>query len=211
MPAQDRFRRLEDNARSRRSWDGVGYPTKRVVTARRMTRAPEASLSHHVRRLLIGRVCILGVGNRYRRDDGAGSLVAEQLEGRTVALSIDAGEVPENYLEKVARSRPDTILIIDAVDFGGAPGELRVLEPEALASSRLSTHGLSLRMTAEFLRERTQARFAVLAIQPTDIALGTELSAEVSQAVRIVKETLLAALHDQTDGPHNGGGNGVDP
>ena len=66
-------------------------------------------------------------------------------------------------------------------------------------------------MTADFLRARTQARFAILAIQPADIALGTELSAEVSRAVRIVKETLLAALYDQTDGPHNGGGNGVDP
>ncbi len=171
----------------------------------------EPSFSRQVRRLLTGRVCLLGVGNRYRRDDGAGSLVAEQLEGRTGALSIDAGEVPENHLEKVARSRPDTILIVDAVDFGGAPGELRVLEPGALASSGPSTHGLSLQMTADFLRTRTQARLAVLAIQPAEIALGTELSAEVSHAVRTLKEILLAALQDHTGGLQARGEGGVDP
>ncbi len=176
-----------------------------------MNRAAEPSFPCQVRRLLAGRVCLLGVGHRYRGDDAAGSLVAEQLEGQTAALSIDAGEVPENYLEKVARSRPDTILIIDAVDFGGAPGELRVLEPEALVSSGPSTHGLSLQTTADFLKARTQAQLAVLAIQPAEIALGTELSAAVSRAVRILKETLLAALQDHMGGPHTRGGDGVDP
>ncbi len=171
----------------------------------------ESSFSHQIRRLLTGRVCLLGVGNRYRRDDGAGSLVAEQLEGQTGALSIDAGEVPENYLERVARSRPDTILIVDAVDFGGAPGELRLLEPEGLASSGPSTHGLSLQMTADFLRERPQARLAVLAIQPAGIALGTELSAEVSRAVRILKDMLLAALQDHAGGLHARGDDGTNP
>ena len=121
----------------------------------------ELSFSCQVRRLLAGRVCLLGVGNRLRGDDGVGSLVAEQLEGQTAALSIDAGEVPENYLEKVARSRPNTILILDAVDFGGAPGDLRVLEPEMVGSSRISTHGPSLQMTASFLKLRTRARLAI--------------------------------------------------
>ena len=67
-------------------------------------------VTRQLERLVAGRVCILGVGNRYRRDDGAGSLVAEHLAGRTDALIVDAGAVPENYLEKVARWRPDVIL-----------------------------------------------------------------------------------------------------
>jgi len=123
-----------------------------------------------------GRVVVLGVGNRFRRDDGVGSLLAEQLEGQTNVHVIDAGAVPENYLEMVARSRPDTILILDAVDFGGAPGDLRILEPELVGPSGVSTHALSLQITADFLRARTQAHLVVLAIQPADIGLGTELS-----------------------------------
>lgn len=168
----------------------------------RILNASEMPFSAQLKRTFDGRVCVLGVGNRYRRDDGAGSLVAEHLVGRTDARSIDAGEVPENYLEQVARSHPDTILILDAFDFGGAPGDLRILDPELVGSSGLSTHALSLRMTADFLRARTQARLALLAIQPADIGLGTELSQEVSRAVELLKETLVAVLNEYVNGQH---------
>lgn len=167
----------------------------------------KALVSCRLKGLLSGRVCVLGVGNRERCDDGAGSFVAERLGGRTGVLSIDAGAVPENYLEKVARSIPDTVLILDAVDFGGTAGEIRFLEPGSIALSGLSTHALSLQMTADYLKARTRARLAVLAIQPANVGYGTQLSDEVSRAVGLVQETLSNALrehandqHDQTGG-----------
>ncbi len=154
----------------------------------------ENSISSELEGVLAGRVCVLGVGNRDRRDDGAGSLVAERLAGGTTAPTFDAGAVPENYLEKVARLRPDTILIVDAADFGGAPGEARVLDPNTVAPAGLSTHALSLGMTAQFLEARTGARLVLLAIQPTDIGPGRGLSDAVFRAVRMIEETLMAAL-----------------
>lgn len=156
------------------------------------------SLSHELECQLVGRVCVLGVGNRCRRDDAVGSLLAERLAGRTGAFTIDAGAVPENYLEKVARTRPDTILIVDAVDFGGAPGDVRLIEPERVGSSGLSTHALSLRMATDFLRARTQARLVLLAIQPGDVRLGTGLSEALSEAACFLVQVLAGALrsHD---------------
>lgn len=177
----------------------------------RTDNAVEVSFSSQLKRLLEGRVCVLGVGNRYRRDDGAGSLVAEQLDGRTNARAIDAGAVPENYLEQVTRSNPDTVLILDAMDFGGAPGDLRIFDPEVVGSSGLSTHGLSLQITADYLKARTQARLVLLAIQPADIGLGTELSEEVSLAVHLLKETLLVALHEHVNKQRVRNDSGVDP
>ena len=56
-------------------------------------------------------------------------------------------------------------------------------------------------MTADFLVARTRAQLAVLAIQPAEIGLGTELSSEVSRAVWTLKEALLAALPDHGDSP----------
>ncbi len=161
--------------------------------------AVEAMFLSRLKRLMKGRVVVLGVGNRFRRDDGAGSLLAERLEGQTNVYAIDAGAVPENYLEKVARSRPDTILILDAVDFGGAPGDLRILEPQLVGPSGVSSHALSLQITADFLKARTQARLAVLAIQPADIGLGTELSEEGSRAVDLLKEALISALNEHVN------------
>ena len=166
----------------------------------------EALASRRLKGLLSGRVCVLGVGNRYRRDDGAGSLVAERLGGRTGALTIDAGAVPENYLEKVARSRPDTILILEAMDFGGAAGEIRILDPGSIAPSGLSTHALSLQMTAEFLKARTRARLVVLAIQPANVGYGTQLSDEVTCAVGLVQEALSDALRERASDQHDQAG-----
>ena len=141
-------------------------------------------LFDELQRLLTGRVCVLGIGNRLRRDDGCGSLVAEHLAEQDGVLAIDAGAVPENHLERVARLEPDTVLFIDAVDFGGAPGEVRILEAEQVVHGGLSTHAVSLSMAADYLTARTRARFALVAIQPADFSDGQGLSAEVAQAAR---------------------------
>lgn len=169
------------------------------------------ALGPELRRFLSGKVCVLGVGNRYRRDDGAGSLIAERLAGRTEALCVDAGAVPENYLEKVARSKPDTILIVDAADFGCAPGRVCILDPQSVDSAALSTHALSLRMTADFLQARTSARLALLAIQPADVRSGTEISEEVSRAVERLQETLSEILQMHITQQHPRSGTGAEP
>ncbi len=157
-------------------------------------RTSERDVPKSLGRVLTGSVCILGVGNRHRRDDGIGSLIAERLAGRLPAQVVDAGTVPENYLEKIARSRPDTVILVDAVDFGGDPGERRILDPGTLALEGLSSHALSLRMAAEYLNARTQAHVVLLAVQPADVGAGTELSDEVSQTMDLLEETLVHAL-----------------
>ena len=131
-----------------------------------------------------GHVCLLGIGNRYWRDDGVGSRIAEALESCEEFDVVDAGFIPENHLETVAGKHPDTILMIDATDFGGAPGEARLLYPDKVAYSGISTHAGSLRMLAEYLQARTQARIAVLAIQPADTSEGEGLSPLVSETFK---------------------------
>lgn len=147
-----------------------------------------------LRALLAGRVCVLGIGNRDRRDDGVGSLAAARLGARTRAMVLDAGAAPENYLEKAARFGPDAVLLIDAVDFGGRAGELRLIAPEQIASAGVSTHAVSLRMAAQFLEARTGARIALLAIQPAEVEEDTGLSAEAERALERVVDVLSTVL-----------------
>ena len=137
-----------------------------------------------------GRVCILGFGNRLWRDDGVGSCIAEALQNCPNLDSIDAGFVPENHLEIVARKNPDTILMIDAADFGGTPGETRLLQPGDVAVAGISTHAGSPQMLGKYLEARTGARVALLAIQPKDTSEGTELSPEVSATLTELVEKL---------------------
>ena len=139
---------------------------------------------------LKGRVCILGFGNRMWRDDGVGSCIAEALQDCPNLDSVDGGFVPENHLEVVASKNPDTILMIDAADFGGTPGETRLLQPGDVAVAGISTHAGSPQMLGKYLEARTGARVALLAIQPKDTSEGNELSPEVSATLKELVEKL---------------------
>lgn len=44
-------------------------------------------------------VLLLGVGNRQRQDDGVGSYLVRRLQKKIRIPSLDAGDVPENYIK----------------------------------------------------------------------------------------------------------------
>lgn len=127
-----------------------------------------------------------------RGDDGAGSWLTEQISGRVAADVTDGGVAPENYLEKVVRNRPDTVLVVDAVDFGGAAGEIRLLDSTAVRAGGLSTHALSLRMAFEYLTARCSASIVLAAVQPVSVGLAQDMSGPVRASV----ERLAKALRD---------------
>jgi len=123
-------------------------------------------LRHRLAGALRGNVLIVGVGNTDRGDDGAGPLLIRLLEGRVGAQCLDAGVAPENFLEVIVRATPDTVLLIDAADFGGAPGEVGFYAAADIDAGGLSTHALSLSMMCGYLQARSPVRVWLLAIQP---------------------------------------------
>jgi len=139
-------------------------------------------------------VAILGVGNVARGDDGFGPSVAQALVGRTGGLVADGGAVPENELPRLARLGTEVVIFVDAVRSGRPPGTLRLMGPERLRQDDMSTHSASLAVGAEFLRAACGARPLLLAAEPADCSLGSEMSDEVSRAVEKAVETLVEAL-----------------
>ena len=73
-------------------------------------------------------VLLLGVGNRQREDDGVGSYLVRRLQRKIRIPSLDAGDVPENYIKQIENSGADFLLIVDAADFGANPGEIALLD-----------------------------------------------------------------------------------
>ena len=144
--------------------------------------------------VLRGRTCILGIGNRMRGDDGAGSWVAEKVDPGELAEVFDGGVAPENYLEKIVRVKPGAVFLVDAVEFGGAPGDIRVFEPNHMAFSGLSSHALPLRMTAEYLAARSSARIILIGIQPAALDAVERLSEPVARSVSVLAKTLSRML-----------------
>ena len=127
-------------------------------------------------------LAFLGIGNESRGDDGVGPALARRLRATGHAWCVDAGTAPENQLEFLARYGPDTVVFIDAVDFGGSPGESRLFHAETFGTDSVSTHAASLQLLAEYLRRRGVRQVVVLAIQP-ETARGLALSPRVQQAV----------------------------
>jgi hydrogenase 3 maturation protease len=138
----------------------------------------------HLKSHLIGKVVILGLGNVLRSDDGAGSILASRLKEKVPYMVYDAGVSPENYLGKIIQEQPNNIIIIDAVDFGGKPGEFREMEAGQLKTTNLfSTHNASIALTINYLQNNLKVDIIILTIQPKSIAFGDRLSPEVTQAL----------------------------
>lgn len=132
---------------------------------------------------LLGKVCWVGIGNTQRGDDGAGPAFILRLASQGWQ-TVNAGVAPENHLEKVVASGPDTVFLVDAADWGGRPGAVQLLEPRDTAAFSLSTHALSLDLVAAYWAERLpQARIHLLAIQPASLEWEPALSPAVADTV----------------------------
>lgn len=147
-------------------------------------------LADDLKRYLKGKVCVIGIGNRLKGDDAAGPELIDRLSGRSRFHCLDAGVVPENYLEKIVHIAPDTILLVDAMDFGGETGSGRLFPADQVAGGGLSSHALSLRMACDYLRQRISAQIFILGIQPSRVHMNQPLSAAVRAGVERLADEL---------------------
>lgn len=139
----------------------------------------------HLKLHLQGKVVIVGIGNTLRGDDGIGSLLAARIQDKVPHIVYDASSSPENYLGKIIKDRPGTILLIDAVDFGGQAGEFRMLEGEDVQTVNFfSTHDASISLAISYLKNSLpEADIIILAIQPKVLVFGDKLSPEITKTL----------------------------
>ncbi|MGD0700543.1 MAG: hydrogenase maturation protease [Trebonia sp.] len=147
------------------------------------------------------RALVVGVGNEFRRDDGAGPAVIALLRARQpgdaslsgVTLALSDGE-PGRLIDLWEGA--GLAVVIDAVrDPTMPPGHTRQLAAGGLAGpagglagpagGAASSHGIGLGDTVELARVlgRLPARLTILAVVGRDFGFGTGLTAEVSAAV----------------------------
>jgi hydrogenase 3 maturation protease len=147
-------------------------------------------LSEQLNKLHNSSTVIVGIGNTLKGDDGAGPLVCEQLRGKICAEVIDAGTVPENYIQKIIKKAPQNLLIIDAFDFGAPAGTIKIFKTESLNSSAFSTHTLSPRLFVDMVCGNIQVDVYFVGIQPAQMQLGQSQSVPVSKAIQRLVGTL---------------------
>jgi hydrogenase 3 maturation protease len=130
-----------------------------------------------------GKTVIVGIGNSLRGDDGFGSALIEQIQGKVGFICIDAGSAPEKFLGVIVKEEPDTILFVDAADLDLEPGQYRILEPADIVKCGLTTHDMSSRMLIEFLENQTKANILMLGVQPQHVLLGEAMSPPLTETL----------------------------
>jgi len=101
---------------------------------------------------------VITIGNRFRSDDGVGPFIARQIKkSKKNVTVINAEDKPENIIDRVIQIKPCKVVIIDAANFGGIPGEIRLIEKNNIPDTSLSTHSLSPNILAAIIEADTGA------------------------------------------------------
>ncbi len=150
---------------------------------------------------LCGRVCLVGIGNRNLQDDAFGVALAQALAPKVASLEkvdvVQAGTVPEEYMGKLMGTY-DSVLFLDAVQFGAAPGTVVLLDTAELEVRfpQVSTHKVALGTLARLL-EAEGARVALVGVQPEGLEADKPLSPAVQATFALLEKLLLEVLENR--------------
>jgi hydrogenase maturation protease len=132
---------------------------------------------------------VIGVGNAYARDDGAGLAAARRLCERAGAPAVLRELTGEGTALIEAWDGADTVVLVDAVSSGAPPGTLLYLDAHAEAVPagwfRYSTHAFGAAEAIELARVlgRLPRRLIVVGIEGARFDAGVGLSCAVARAV----------------------------
>ncbi|UCF50775.1 MAG: hydrogenase maturation peptidase HycI [Thermoplasmatales archaeon] len=137
------------------------------------------------------------IGNRDGGDDAIGPYIADKFKSDQIdnIEIIDCGIVPENYTSVVKSKKPDNLIIIDSVEMGLEPGEIRIVPKEKIGVMTISTHGIPISVIIGYLEQYVK-NIIFIGIQPKEM-LG-EISNSVKKSgdilVKILKEGKLKTI-----------------
>ena len=156
----------------------------------------EAQLVDFLGARLGRRVVVVGIGSPMRRDDRVGLKVLELLAGKTPrdVLLLPTETVPESYTGSIRSYAPTHVVLIDAANFAGVPGEARVVSPRAIVNSSVSTHSLPLHVFINYVRETICERVLLVGVQGVDIGIGEGLTPEVELGAGRLADLLVKLL-----------------
>jgi hydrogenase maturation protease len=137
-------------------------------------------------------ILVIGIGNEYRSDDGAGLVVARGLRAKNLpGMLIIESSGDGAALMEAWKAAPSAILI-DAAASGKAPGTIHrfdaVTQPLPTGFSFHSTHAFGVAEAIGLAQALQQlpSRLMVYAIEGKNFTAGVGLSPRVAKAVQKV-------------------------
>lgn len=153
------------------------------------------------------RVVIIGVGNAYRGDDGAGLAVVRKVTEQAPAGIEVLQESGEGTALVEAWKGAQYAIVVDAIQSGAAPGTIRRIDThEETVNGGLfqhSTHGFGIAGAIELARTLNELppHLIIYGIEGRDFAPGQNLSPPVEKAIsaavaQVLSEAQRPSLHD---------------
>ena len=137
------------------------------------------------------------IGNRDGGDDSVGPYISDRLKSKKLSniKVIDCGTVPENYTSVVKRENPETLVIIDAVEMGLKPGEIRIVPKEKIGVMTISTHGIPISVIIGYLEQYIK-NIIFIGIQPKEMSgdITTIVKESGDKLVKILKQNKLKII-----------------
>jgi len=129
---------------------------------------------------------VMSIGNPLKSDDNIGNVILERIDIKNI-IKIRSEVTPENFIDKLKDY--DEIVILDALQFGGEIGEVRIFELNEIKNSVISTHNIPINLLKRFL---PNSKIKIIGIQPKNIEFGDKLSQELETKLEdIIKKIKL--------------------
>ncbi len=144
------------------------------------------------------RIVICGLGNEKYGDEAFGVIVAKLLKPLILnpdVTVIECHEIPEKHAGPIIRFKPDLLLLISPINYGGKAGKLVVADPWEALEDLPETLQPQLRVTLNHLRELLpDTRFMLLGCQIKDNRTFRRLSPEVKDSAKALVLSLKKEL-----------------
>ena len=140
------------------------------------------------------RKIVIGIGNPLKKDDNIGNLIVDKLKKITNddnILFIRAETNPENFISKIKSFDPNIIYFIDAVEFDGKVGEVKVFDINEVLNESLSTHGISVKVFKDFFPD---TKIYIIGIKPGNIEYGERLDLSLKKNFNQILEGIKKFL-----------------
>lgn len=144
---------------------------------------------------------VVALGNPFRGDDGISTVLARELDNEYLPSNIeifDAGTGGIKVLHILEKL--DKVILVDAVFFGGEPGEYVFFKSDEIESLKASggSHDSNIFEVLELSKELHEGPDEVLlmGIQPKDVSMHEELSEELKEKVPVLLAELRKKIID---------------
>lgn len=104
---------------------------------------------------------------------------------------LNTESTPENHTHEIRTLSPSHIIIVDAVEYEAAPGEMLIISKDQIDTFNVSTHSMPVSFMINYIEETIGSKVLTIGIQPKQMNLVNKISDEVKNSVDVLTDIIV--------------------